>query len=81
MNKGRFQKFSRSFLVNATLALIVLCWLVPVLGIFVSSFRQRFDIQTSPWWHVLPHKGWVSTKTLIQTGPSNWRPNSVSRKL
>jgi alpha-glucoside transport system permease protein len=64
MNKGRFQKFSRSFLVNGILTLIVLCWLIPVLGIFVSSFRQRFDIQTSPWWYVLPHQGWVMTKTI-----------------
>jgi len=64
MKSARSQKFTRSFLVNSILALIVLAWLIPVVGIFVSSFRQRFDIQTSPWWNVLPHRGWVETKTI-----------------
>jgi alpha-glucoside transport system permease protein len=58
------QKLSNTILVNAILALIVLIWLIPVIGIFVSSFRERFDIQTSPWWNVLPHRDWVATKTI-----------------
>jgi hypothetical protein len=29
---------------------------MPVIGLLVSSFRERLDIQTSPWWHVLPHR-------------------------
>ena len=64
MKSARTQKFTRAFLVNGILALIVLLWLIPVIGVFVSSFRQRFDIQTTPWWYVLPHRDWVSTKTI-----------------
>jgi alpha-glucoside transport system permease protein len=64
MKSASGQKLTRSLLVNGILLVIVLCWLVPVLGIFVSSFRQRFDIQTTPWWNVLPHRGWVMTKTI-----------------
>jgi alpha-glucoside transport system permease protein len=64
MKSARTQKFSRAFLVNAILALIVLAWMIPVIGVFVSSFRQRFDIQTTPWWYVLPHRDWVATKTI-----------------
>ncbi len=64
MKSASSQKFTRGLLVNGILALIVLCWLIPVVGIFVSSFRERFDIQTTPWWNVLPHRGWVSTKTI-----------------
>lgn len=64
MNTGRLKKSTNTLLVNGALALIVLLWLIPVIGIFVSSFRQRFDIQTSPWWYVLPHQGWVETKTI-----------------
>jgi alpha-glucoside transport system permease protein len=50
-------------MVNGALALIVLLWLIPVIGLLVSSFRERFDIQTSPWWGILPHRDWVSTET------------------
>lgn len=64
INFGRIKKTFNAFLVNGILALIVLAWLIPVFGIFVSSFRQRFDIQTSPWWYVLPHQGWVATKAI-----------------
>ena len=64
MKSARTQKFSRAFLVNSILALIVLLWMIPVIGLFVSSFRQRFDIQTTPWWYVFPHRDWVATKTI-----------------
>ena len=64
MKSARTQKFTRAFLVNGVLALLVLLWLIPVVGVFVSSFRERFDIQTTPWWNVLPHRGWVTTKTI-----------------
>ena len=58
------EKLSNTILVNVVLGVVVLLWLVPVIGIFASSFRDRFDIQTSPWWNVLPHRGWVATKTI-----------------
>ena len=45
-------------LVNGALLLIILIWTIPTLGIFVSSFRNRFDIQTSGWWNVFPHREW-----------------------
>jgi alpha-glucoside transport system permease protein len=64
MKSAQTQKFARAFVINAVLALIVLLWMIPVIGVFVSSFRQRFDIQTTPWWNILPHKEWVSTKTI-----------------
>jgi alpha-glucoside transport system permease protein len=53
-----------SFVVNLALLLIVLLWTIPTLGIFVSSFRTRFDIQTSGWWSILPHREW-ETVTVI----------------
>jgi alpha-glucoside transport system permease protein len=33
--------------------------MVPVIGLLVSSFRTRFDIQTSGWWALLPHREWI----------------------
>ncbi|HEX9118117.1 MAG TPA: carbohydrate ABC transporter permease [Anaerolineae bacterium] len=44
--------------VNVVLALLVLLWLLPTVGLLISSFRSRFDIQTSGWWTVLPHQEW-----------------------
>ena len=46
-------------LINGILAFICILWLIPILGLLVSSFRTRFDIQTSGWWQILPHRTWV----------------------
>jgi alpha-glucoside transport system permease protein len=51
-------------LVNGTLLLLVLVWSVPTLGLFVSSFRDRFDLQTSGWWTVFPHREWETVTVL-----------------
>jgi alpha-glucoside transport system permease protein len=64
MKSARSKKAFSSILVNGILALIVFLWLIPVIGILVSSFRERFDIQTTSWWSVLPHREWVQTKTI-----------------
>ncbi len=52
------QKTLGCLLVNGALLFIILLWTIPTLGIFVSSFRNRFDIQTSGWWTVFPHREW-----------------------
>ena len=64
MKSAGSQKLVRAVVVNAILAFLVLLWMVPVIGVFVSSFRQRFDIQTTHWWSVFPHRDWVMTKTI-----------------
>ena len=64
MKSARSQKTFSTILVNGILAVIVFLWLIPVIGILVSSFRERFDIQTTSWWSVLPHREWVQTKTI-----------------
>jgi alpha-glucoside transport system permease protein len=47
-------------LVNGALLLLVIIWSIPTLGLLVSSFRTRFDIQTSGWWTIFPHRDWVT---------------------
>jgi alpha-glucoside transport system permease protein len=49
--------------VNGTLVLICLLWLVPTFGLFISSFRTRDDILTSGWWMILPHREWVTVES------------------
>jgi alpha-glucoside transport system permease protein len=53
-------KLSR-FLVEGTLILISLLWILPTLGILVTSVRSSKDIFSSGWWTVLPHRTWVQT--------------------
>jgi alpha-glucoside transport system permease protein len=51
-------------LVNGMLILLVIIWSIPTFGLLVSSFRDRFDIQTSGWWTIFPHREWVTVATL-----------------
>jgi alpha-glucoside transport system permease protein len=50
----------RDIIVNGSLALICILWLVPLLGLLISSFRTRSDIVSSGWWTVFPHQEYVS---------------------
>jgi alpha-glucoside transport system permease protein len=45
-----------SILVNGILAIICIIWTIPTLGLLISSFRDRQDIQTSGWWTIFPHR-------------------------
>lgn len=54
-------KRNSAILVNGVLFIIVAIWTIPTIGLLVSSFRNRQDIQTSGWWTVFPHVGWEAT--------------------
>jgi alpha-glucoside transport system permease protein len=41
--------------VHVALLLIGVIWLVPTVGLAVTSFRPRADIQSSSWWSSLTH--------------------------
>ncbi len=49
-------------LVNGTLLVLVVAWCIPTVGLLISSFRSRFDIQTSGWWTIFPHQDWAKTE-------------------
>ncbi len=70
------QKRLNLLIVNLALLLLVIIWTIPTLGIFVSSFRTREDIQSSGWWTILPHKAWETTATL-SPGDLGLDPNGV----
>ena len=44
------QKSSLNWAVNLTVLLLVVLWLIPTVGLFVSSFRERDQISESGWW-------------------------------
>ncbi len=76
---GKRRKWISDILVNGTLLLIVALWTIPTLGVFISSFRSRFDIQTSGWWAIFPHKEWVQTSEMDI--PDGVDPNGVMEIL
>ncbi|HEY80462.1 MAG TPA: carbohydrate ABC transporter permease [Caldilineae bacterium] len=53
-----------SWLVDGVLILLILLWTIPTLGIFISSFRTAYDIQTSGWWTIFPHREWQVTEEI-----------------
>ncbi|WP_239619102.1 carbohydrate ABC transporter permease [Cohnella mopanensis] len=63
--KRRTRRIGSKSIVNITLAIICLIWLVPTVGLLVSSFRPASDILKSGWWTVVPHRGNL-TKEQIQ---------------
>lgn len=47
------------------LGIICFVWLLPTLGLLISSFRPAADILETGWWKVFPHQEW-KTKDTIQ---------------
>ncbi|NKQ35971.1 MAG: carbohydrate ABC transporter permease [Chloroflexi bacterium] len=60
----RRRRLFNDILVNGGLLLLVLLWTIPTLGLFISSWRTRQDIQTSGWWTVFPHREWQTVAVL-----------------
>jgi alpha-glucoside transport system permease protein len=56
------QKRSSAFLINGVLVLICLIWLIPTMGVLVTSFRESQDIFNSGWWAIFPHREDVETE-------------------
>ena len=59
MSGSRAEKLRGLIFVNGILFILVLIWLIPTIGLLVSSFRDRFDVQTSGWWTIFPTRQWV----------------------
>lgn len=59
------QKRTSSILLNLTLSLICFLWLLPVIGLLITSIRNSDDIFKSGWWTVFPHKEFQNTRQII----------------
>jgi len=62
-------KYLGSLIVNGVLVLICLIWLIPTIGVLITSFRDSREIFTSGWWTVFPHRGWVQVGDPIPVDP------------
>lgn len=73
------QQLTQDILVNGGLVLLILLWTIPTIGLLVSSFRTRADIQSSGWWNVFPHREWVQTETFAV--PTDVDPNAPTMTI
>ncbi len=58
------EKKRSKWLVNTVLGIISIIWLIPTLGLFISSFRPATDILQTGWWTIFPHRAWETTVEL-----------------
>jgi alpha-glucoside transport system permease protein len=52
MNKTKINKFFGRLPLHLVIIVILIIWIVPTLGLFVTSFRPVADINRSGWWTV-----------------------------
>lgn len=77
MGSHNRQRYFGSCAVNLALFLLVLLWTIPTLGLFVSSWRSRQDIQTSGWWTIFPHREWEVVEVIDDPRAEGLDPDSV----
>lgn len=66
MASAKRQNLIREIIVNGALTIICILWTVPTIGLLVSSFRDPFEIATSGWWTIFPHRAWVQTDEITE---------------
>jgi len=49
---SRFNRFLSRLPLHAAVILMCVLWILPTLGLFVTSFRSREAVRTSGWWDV-----------------------------
>jgi len=62
------RKSGLSWAVNITVVVLVLLWLIPTVGLLVSSFRDRDQISASGWW-VAPFSVELTYRTRADAPP------------
>ncbi|MDX1412583.1 MAG: carbohydrate ABC transporter permease [Candidatus Promineifilaceae bacterium] len=77
MGSASRQRFWSGCAVNLGLFLLVLLWTIPTLGLFISSWRTRLDIQTSGWWTVFPHREWQVVEVIDDPRAEGLDPDTV----
>ncbi len=50
-----FKRLTERLPSKLTIIIVVVLWLIPTLGLLISSFRSPNFVKTSGWWTVLPH--------------------------
>ncbi len=53
---AKSKKRAQKFWVNFILIVICVIWLLPIVGVLITSFRPSQDVFSSGWWTVFPHR-------------------------
>ena len=61
---SRWKRITDKWPVKLIVIVIALAWLIPTLGVFITSFRPRVDIDSSGWWTVFDNLFDTSNWTL-----------------
>ncbi|HPS32590.1 MAG TPA: carbohydrate ABC transporter permease [Anaerolineaceae bacterium] len=64
-NSLKSHKASQSFWTNFVLIVICVLWMIPILGILITSFRPSDEIFRNGWWNVFPHKEDVEVSRVV----------------
>ncbi|CAN5682489.1 MAG: carbohydrate ABC transporter permease [Actinomycetota bacterium] len=62
---------TRRLSVHVTLAVVSVIWLIPVLGLVISSFRPAAEVSTSGWWNAATSPGeltWSNYSNVLDRG-------------
>jgi alpha-glucoside transport system permease protein len=54
---GFFARMFRLWPVKLVIAVIIIIWIIPTLGVLISSFRPPAMVESSGWWTVFTHLG------------------------
>ena len=82
--QGNVGTESGIWIVRLVVAAVVIVWLVPTIGLLVSSFRTQEAINVSGWWSVLGSLGdttqWTidNYRTVLESGFANAFVNTVT---
>lgn len=72
------QKLTSSLLVNGILIVICMIWIIPTLGVLITSFRDSQDIFNTGWWTVFPHQTYIQTDSIkLPGGTDTQKPMSI----
>ncbi len=58
------EKSSAGWFARIALAVIVFLWVVPTIGVILTSFRTKDDVDQGGWWNLIFHPSTISNLTL-----------------
>ncbi|HHT73071.1 MAG TPA: carbohydrate ABC transporter permease, partial [Firmicutes bacterium] len=53
MSRAKLRRMLPRVIVNGAVILAMALWIVPTLGLFITSFRPASEVTSSGWWTVL----------------------------
>ncbi len=67
--------------VHVALVMLAVLWLVPTIGLLVTSFRPRADIQSSGWWTAIFDWDWTLRNYDLVLNAQDMAPSFVNSAL